>query len=395
MSKSNKQTGIRQKPNGKFQACKHLRGKRYYKEFNSKREASQWRNEFHPLLSPEPTIQRSIQTLERVNGRDHCITFGEVVEKYKIGFMKTLSAYTQYKKLLRISRYLSPLFQRPMGTMTPEVISAHIEDMKLLVDEKSKRCNFEKELKDLSSICTWYSEYCDFTFVNPVKKPHFKQGKLREIREKQRALTPDQFTLFLEKLEEPFQSLALIQTYLAGRIQEAAALNDRTVDFQKRTISVSEKIVWLKGKPTHHYGTKTGATALVKMNDEMYERLTRLKEKRPLSCKYFFHHKGKPLRYDMIRLKYNEALQQAGLTEFSGTNTLRHTMATLSREIGGLDASQALLRHSSARMTERYAKLAVNEKVSQVVNEAQELFKIARERKLLGHATKRDQLELE
>jgi integrase len=383
------QKGIRRKPSGKYLAAKSIKGKKFYKEFETLREATNWKNQFHPLIAPNPIPAKNNTPAftAQSNGRDRIVTFGEVWERYQRNFLKTLSAYTQYKKLLRMAKFLPNLSSVPMAQMSPDVITQHIEDMILITPESSKRCNFDKELKDLNSVFAWYAEFSDFTFHSPVKRFHFKLAKIKDIEPKKKDMSVEQFSIFLEALNFQndddgfmFQSLAMIQTYLAGRIQEAAALNDRTVDFHKKRISISEKIVWMKGKPEHKFETKTGSKgiALVEMNEDMLQRLQKLKSMRPKGCKYYFHRRGKPLRYNLILKRYNEALIRAGLEEFSGTNILRHTMATLSRKIAGLDASQAMLRHTTARMSEGYAKLDVNEKVSSVVIQAEELFRKAK-----------------
>ncbi len=196
-------------------------------------------------------------------------------------------------------------------------------------------------------------------------------------------MTADEVETFLDHLEEPFQTLAEVQFLMAGRIQEAAAINDRTVNFKTRKIEVTEKLVWLKGNPQHRYSTKTGEVGEVQMPIEIMTKLSDLKAKRPAKCKYFFHSKGKPLRYNLILKKYNEALIAAGLEEFSGTHVLRHSMAKIARKEGGLEACQSLLRHTSSRMSEHYAKLDANDEVSKVINFAARLVR--------KRATERDQ----
>lgn len=90
--------------------------------------------------------------------------------------------------------------------------------------------------------------------------------------------------------------------------------------------------------------------------------------------KFFFHHKGKMPRYQMIREELNKALIQSGYGDYSGTHILRHSMSSYSRKEAGLDTAQAMLSHSSARQTEGYAKLDVNEKVTGVILQAEKLF---------------------
>jgi hypothetical protein len=97
------------------------------------------------------------------------------------------------------------------------------------------------------------------------------------------------------------------------------------------------------------------------------EMLLELKKERPAGCKFFFHHKGKMLRYQMIREEINKALIQSGYGDYSGTHTLRHSIGSYSRK-------EAMLSHSSARQTEGYARLDVNEKVTGVILRTEKLF---------------------
>jgi integrase len=381
--------GIRKKENGKYLAAKSIKRKKYYKEFETLRGAIQWKNEFHPLISPSPKLSNTTVNSLTVqsNGRDSNIDFKGVWESYQRKFLKSLSTYTQNKKKLRSEKFFPNIFMVKMHQMNPDVITQHIEDMLLTVPTASRRCNFDKELKDLNSIFSWYAEHEDFTFHTPIRKFHYKLAKIKEIEPVKRDMSIDQLLNFFDSFERTedgfmFETLAICEFYMAGRVQEAAALNDRTVDFTSDLISITEKIVWGKGDPVHHFSTKTGTkgAAVVKMNQDMKSRLLLLKERRPTGCKYFFQRKGKVLRYNLIWKRFSDALKGAGLGDFVGTNSnlLRHSMATLSRQFAGLDASQAMLRHTSARMTEGYAKLDVNDKVTRVVIHAEEMFKNAR-----------------
>ena len=104
------------------------------------------------------------------------------------------------------------------------------------------------------------------------------------------------------------------------------------------------------------------------------QMLLELKNQRPSGCKFFCHSNGKMLRYQIIREEINKALIQSGFGDYSGTHILRHSMGSYSRKEAGLDTAQAKLSHSSARQTECYARLDVNEKVTGVILRAEKLF---------------------
>ena len=94
----------------------------------------------------------------------------------------------------------------------------------------------------------------------------------------------------------------------------------------------------------------------------------------PFGCKFFFHHKGKMLRYQMIGEEINKALIHSGYGDYSGTHILGHSMGSYSRKEAELDTAQAMLSHSLARQTEDYARLDVNEKVTGVILRAEKFF---------------------
>jgi integrase len=289
--------------------------------------------------------------------------------------MKNLSTTKQYKKEKRMDRFLPPLFGLRLSEISPETITLLLEDAKRTVTNSYGRSNFNEELKDLRSIFNWYKEECDFTFHSPVTKYHSKIGTIKEIEKHPMNMTQDQILLFFSHLAEPFQSVAIIQFCLALRIGEVAALNTKTVDFKNRKLSITDTIVWHKGVPVHQKRTKTNDSTVSEINDEMFWRLSELDKRRPKGCIFFFHSNGLPMRYEYILEAYNTALKSAGLTEFSGTHFVRHTMATLTRRKFGMDSAQAVLRHTTSRMSEIYAKEDVNEKVSKVVINAQEMFR--------------------
>lgn len=353
------------KENGKFIVFKLLAGKRVTKEFITLREAEAWK--------------RNDESFElKVNGKSPTsneagITFRDVYAQYLEEGMVELTEYTIYKKKLRMSHFLPNLCVVKMSEMNGRIILKHLQDMKLLVSHESRRCNFDKELKDLSSIFNWYDEEIS-PFPNPIRRKHFKAGRIKTVERSKKDLPPEALPEVGAHMRKELRYLMLIQFLLGARIGEASAINDQTVDFNRGTIDLSETIVWIKGRPHHVKGTKTNNPNKKVMTPLIRKMLLELKNERPSGCKFFFHHKGKMLRYQMIREKINKALIKSGYGEYSGTHILRHSMGSYSRKEAGLDTAQAMLSHSSARQTEGYARLDVNEKVTGVILRAEKLF---------------------
>lgn len=368
--------GIRKKSSGKFIATKSIDGKRYYAEFKTLREAEIWRNRFHPMADNKfnKNLFPSIQDQRKFgNGRDEIITFGEVYNKYLEGPFQLLGIYAKHKYPQRMSRFLPPIFSVRMFDLTPEVITNLLNHSKNDV-ANDRRCNFNEELKILKSILNWYKSEKDFTFTIPVTKYHKKIGEIKPVEEKDKVLSLEQFLKFSENLKEPFKSMAIIQFFYALRVGEVAALTTDTVNISKKKIKISNVIIWINDRPTFKKETKTGVVTEFDLTDEIAARFLFLDNLRPKGCKFFFHHKGRPMGHRMIWKAYKEALKKADLGNFSGTHLLRFSMGTLTRKMDGLDASQAILRHKSSAMSEHYSELDFSETGSRVVLHAEELF---------------------
>lgn len=351
--------GIRLKDNGKFIVTKYFSGERKTREFLTIKEAEAWKNDESGF---DFTVNGKNPSLSG-QGEGREIFFRDVVEQYRIEGMMGLTEYTRYKKELRMKRFLPGLYKVRMSEMNSRAITKHLKDMQLIVDDGSRRCNFDKELKDLAAIFNWYHRAIQ-AFKNPVTKDHYKEGSFRAIRKKKKDLPLHLISHAISFMDEPFKSLALIQFLLGVRIGEAAALNTHTVNFKTGKIDISESIVWMKGKPNHVYETKTGKVLEKEITPQVREILQEMNAKRPKGCQFFFHRKGKPLRYGLILNNFNKALERAGLDNYSGTHFLRHSLATHVRNEAGLDVAQAALGHTTSRQTERYARLDANKKVT-------------------------------
>jgi integrase len=277
-----------------------------------------------------------------------------------------------------LNRFLPPLFSVRMADMTPEVITKLIEDSKLTAQDTYGRTSFREELKVLKAIFNWYANERDFTFKNPVTNYHKKISDIRPSNKKRKILSPSEVVRFIDCLEEPFQTIAVIQLYLAARIGEIAGITKDNLDLDEGTITLDRVMTWVGGKVKAKEETKTADVSTYQMNSEMIARLRLLDSKRPKNCRFIFNKAGKPFRYNEIVEKYNEALQKAGIEGVTGTHILRYTMGTMTRKMAGLDAAQAILRHTTPRMSQHYAKLDVSEKASEVIIEAEEIFRKVR-----------------
>lgn len=383
--------GIRLKGSGKYVATKSIDGQRHYKEFKTMREAELWKNKFHPVAHKVVAQSFTSPALSSgndfANGRDKMITVKEVYEKYLSGPAKSLGTYLAYSRPLKMNRFLPPIFTVKMADLDPEVITNLLDFHLLNVSKGSRRENFKEELKHLAAILNWYREEKDFTFVVPITKHHQKVTVSKEKEETKKHIPLESLIKFIDHLPgEMLKSLATIQYLYGLRIAEVCALTTDCVDFTNKKIHLKKSLTWVKGVPALKKTTKTEDEAELKMTEEAEFIFRSLEATRPKGCKHFFHDNGELPRYRPIFDAYNKALKDAGITEVTGTHFIRHSAATISRKHGGIDASQALLRHKSSAMSEHYAKLDINEKASEVVIFAEKAFVEAR----ATNATKRE-----
>ncbi len=224
---------------------------------------------------------------------------------------------------------------------------------------KSRRFNFDNDLKNLKAILNWYRENYDEQFVNPILKRHKSEGFINKISKKKKKLKKHELLAFFEALESDslfWRDFAETQFYCASRVQEVAGLLISSVDFVSRTLDIENVMVWgldkkflyLKDSP------KNDEDREVSLNDKLYEILQRrFKDRSTKSfqvCKntgaklnLVFHINGRPLTYREIQYRYNKALTKAGLrNKYSSTHIMRHTMANMVRSRLGLDSAQAV-----------------------------------------------------
>ncbi len=303
-----------------------------------------------------------LSRVKHPNGKDLKITVRDVWELYKKDHLPTVTESTRINKDFRCSKFLPPLFDVRMSELTPQLISEFIRyNLESLRAKPSvRRFNFGKELRDLKSITRWYADTIDFLYATPIKQHHYKLAVVKEIPRREREITIEQFKLFLGHLPELYQKLSKAQFLTATRVGEAAGLQWKNVDFDRRLIVIQEIIVWIKGKPTVKSCPKNGKRKTGYMCDALFEILQdRLKVRG--DSDFVFHKNGKPLLYSVINANCNRAWKKAGLTQFRSTHQTRYTAAQQARLLtGGLDGVKAVTGQG-IQMAQKYSDYACME----------------------------------
>ncbi len=336
---------------GRFEAYKTIKQKRHSEYFDNVRKAIHWRNTFIPekdtsvdsldsssftaqnpweLLNQNALKQMQMQMMnpalmammsgKQVEQKTQMV-LGEALDQYVENHIMKLGHSSRQTKV-SVVPFAKDLYQVPMDMLNPNVICQHILKQKMFAESnpKSKRYSFDTELKTLKAFFNWYREKIDYTFVNPVLKSHFKDGRIKEKLElKDKKLSPSEIRkLFkaFKKLDKLWYQFALVHFYFAGRAQEPAGLQDYSVNFDSGFVEIKDVAIWdrvsndfveLKRMP------KNGETRECFMSDELRAIFKERIENLPKGCHFVFHIKGRLLRYREIQYAYERALRSAGL----------------------------------------------------------------------------------
>lgn len=242
---------------------------------------------------------------------------------------------------------------------------------------RSSRFSFTHELSLLRGVFSYYGEYCDEAFVNPVKKRHFRDAIINHAKvqagreERKTKFIPeqqiDEFISSLKALatEKPqkliYLTAALVQLRSGMRIGEVCALEWSDINWTTGNLVIHKTVQWQKTKdrPSQiSMRTKNGRNRPMRLIPEVLQALKDLQEFLKRTSGLIFSEDGKEIvSYRSVQHHYDSALKLSGL-KFRSTHILRHTFATqFLNSTGNKLALTAVLGHSDPRQTDRYGKI--------------------------------------
>lgn len=345
---------------GKYLATKYIGGKEFSKSFTSLKLAANWRASFHPSFPDKSERDILSNNQGRLNGEDFGYTFADVWELYKENYLSSLETSTREQRLAKTD-FIAPLMKYKMVEITATLLDRFMVLVKKdAIKNKSKRCNFDNDLKNLKALLNWYRINYDPFFVNPVLPRHKAAGFIKRVTARNKKLKPEELVQFFRQLDPFWRDFAETQFYLGARVSEVAGLQVDSVSMSEKEIKVQDVAVWsyrtkkfVELKPR----TKNNEVSYASMNSKLFEIMTR---RLPLAKNSFvFHDQGSPLVYKQIQYQYNKALRKAGLADkYSSTHIMRHSMGTITRRVtGSADMAQAVTRHKDIQMAQQYASL--------------------------------------
>lgn len=186
---------------------------------------------------------------------------------------------------------------------------------------------------------------------NPMELVTIK-GATRRMR-KPRSLTVEEFRLFVQQLEEPMRTIALVCVCFGGRISECLALKWSDVDWLKAKLRVERAIVrqQVDDVKTIYSGK------LMSIDKQMLEVLKAWIQNTRFSSEedWMFASPAQlgrlPVSYPWVWQSFQKAAAKAGIGKL-GTHSLRHSYRSWLDAVGtAIAVQQKLRRHSDIRTT--------------------------------------------
>lgn len=238
--------GIRQDTKtGNYQARKYIDGKEYSESFSKISQALKWKNEFHPSLKEKEEILN--ESTHRFNGVETEYKFEDIWNLYREQHLPSISPQSRSDVLKRANKIAPKLVKYRMVHINAKVLDSVVKELvnEASKEDHNKRHSFDKELQTLRAILNWYKENYDAMFVLPILKRHYIAGTIKKKIKSTKKMTISEVKKFFEAIEDEFwRDFAEIHFFMAGRVQEPAGLQVKSVDFKNRILSVCDVSVW-------------------------------------------------------------------------------------------------------------------------------------------------------
>lgn len=201
--------------------------------------------------------------------------------------------------------------------------------------------------------------------VNPISLVTVKGSSLR--MRKPRSLTVEEFHLFLERLEEPFRTIALVCVCFGLRISECLALKWNDVDWLNGRVTVERGIVKQRVDTVKTANSERRMT----IEGDLLSVFTTWKQTTRFSdaSDWIFASPAKagrqPWSYDQVLRAFKAAGEATGIGKVT-THSMRHTYRSWLDAVGTpVGVQQKLMRHADIRTTMNVYGDVVTDEMSQ------------------------------
>jgi integrase len=268
----------------------------------------------------------------------------QVVQQYRVEKMpKRHSTRRSYEVWL--GKHIIPRWGEQFITeLRPRLVELWLESLDLA---PKSRGHIRGLLHKLWSFAMW-SEMIPMQ-ENPIRHVTVK-GSSTRLRQP-RSLTMEEFRRFVQRLEEPFRTIALVCVCFGLRISECLALKWADVNWLERTLSVERSIVRNRVDDVKTIYSARKMT----IGEEMLKTLKTWRQTTEFSADgdWVFSSPDQigrfPWSYDTVR----HHVQDAGTgIERLGTHSMRHTYRSWLDAVGAtISVQREMMRHSDIRTT--------------------------------------------
>lgn len=288
------------------------------------------------------TVRRNL----RLTAERSIVTVRLLVERFRAERMPERFS-TRYGYEAWIKNHILPRWgSRPLTELQPRAVELWLRSLPL---SPKSRVHIRGVIYQLWEFAMW-AELVP-TQRNPMELVTIKGATKR--RKKPRSLTVEEFRHFLEQLEEPIRTIALVCVSFGLRMSEALALKWSDVDWLDGTLLIERGIV------RQRVGSVKTAESeqKVSVDPEMLSVMNSWRQTTPFACEgdWMFASPAQigrlPVSYPWVWKSFQQAALRAGIPKF-GTHSLRHSYRSWLDAAGTpIAVQQKLMRHSDIRTT--------------------------------------------
>lgn len=256
-------------------------------------------------------------------------TVKAISERYKTEILPSLADKTQHEYKLNLKRIEDVFGKETIGKIKPT-------DVRRYLDKRKAKIMANREIACLSILWSYAREWGYVDGQNPCYKVRRNKEAPREIY-----IEDEQFNAVFAEADQPLQDAMLLAYYTGQRL--ADVLKMTRADIKDGAVWVEQN----KSKRKDKAGKKIAIELIGEFGQIVNELLTR---KRTATGLYLVQtDKGRPLTYSMLRNRFDDAREAAGVSfQF---RDIRPKAAT---DSGSLEEAQALLGHQTAATTKRH-----------------------------------------
>lgn len=303
-------------------------------------------------LAELPTRTDAVQRAEtvrrnlRLTAERSIVTVMQLIERFRAERMPERFS-TRYGYEAWIKNHILPRWGgRLLTDLQPRAVELWLKSLPLA---PKSRVHIRGVIYQLWDFAMW-AEVVP-TQRNPMELVTIRDATKR--RKKPHSLTVDEFRRFLEKIEEPIRTIALVCVSFGLRISEALALKWSDVDWLHGTLLVERGIVRQRVGNVKTAESEQKVSVAPEMLAVMnsWRQITQFASENDWMFASPAQIGRLPVSYPWVWRSFQHAAQKAGIPRF-GTHSLRHSYRSWLDAAGTpIAVQQKLMRHSDIRTT--------------------------------------------